>query len=274
VHSRAVYTTLAGAEAEKSRRDGEQAWRGGRVQVTMRDIMSRVVAPDLDLHFPDLELELVEDISPVAPPGFLRLVRRRLRVRFPDGERSEPFAYDEVDRRAIDAVVIAAHFVRDRQCWVYLRSALRPPLRFRDPARSPSGERETGALWELPAGLIEPGEQSTGGILRAGCRELREELGFLALETDLQMLGPPVWPSPGVLCERLFFVHLPVQPQRRSEPTLDGSALERHGRVLELPLERALELCRSGKIQDSKTELALRRLAETLKPAPEARSNE
>jgi ADP-ribose pyrophosphatase len=236
--------------------------------------MSRAVAPDIDLSFPDLELELVEDISPIAPAGFLRLVRRRLRVKYPDGSRSEPFAYDEVDRRAIDAVVIAAHFVQGGQPWVYLRSALRPPLRFRDPARSPGGNRETGALWELPAGLIEPGEQSTGGVLRAGCRELREELGFLALETDLQMLGSPVWPTPGVLSERLFFVQLEVQPKQREEPSLDGSALESHGRVVALPLGRALELCRSGRIQDAKTELGLRRLAENLQQAPEARSNE
>jgi ADP-ribose pyrophosphatase len=175
--------------------------------------------------------------------------------------------------------VIAAHFSTAApgsagQRWVYLRSALRPPLRFRDPARSPGGSRETGALWELPAGLIEPGEQSTGGVLRAGCRELREELGFLALETDLQLLGAPVWPSPGVLSERLFFVQLEVRPERREEPSLDGSALERHGRVVAVPLERALQLCRSGKIQDAKTELALRRLAEHLNAAPEARSNE
>jgi len=236
--------------------------------------MRSAVAPEIDLSLPDLELELVEDISPLAPAGFLRLIRRRLRGKFPDGTRSQPFAYDEVDRRAIDAVVIAAHFVQGGQRWVYLRSALRPPLRFRDPARSPGGSRETGALWELPAGLIEPGEQSTGGVLRAGCRELREELGFLALEGDLQMLGPPIWPSPGVLSERLYFVQLVVQPERREEPSLDGSALERHGRVVAVPLERALELCRSGRIQDAKTELALRRLAEDPNQAREARSNE
>jgi ADP-ribose pyrophosphatase len=236
--------------------------------------MSREVEPDIDLSFPDLGLELVEDISPVAPAGFLRLIRRRLRVKYPDGSRSDPFPYDEVDRRAIDAVVIAAHFVQGGQRWVYLRSALRPPLRFRDPARSPGGSPETGALWELPAGLIEPGEQSTGGVLRAGCRELREELGFLALESDLQMLGSPVWPTPGVLSERLFFVQLAVHPERREEPSLDGSALERYGRVVAVPLAHALGLCRSGRIQDAKTELALRRLADHLNQAPEARSNE
>jgi ADP-ribose pyrophosphatase len=244
--------------------------------------MSRAVPPEVDLRLPELELELVEDISPLAPAGFLRLIRRRLRIRSPDGERSEPFVYDEVDRRAIDAVVIAAHYMQDGQRWVYLRSALRPPLRFRDPARSPGGARETGALWELPAGLIEPGEQSTGGVLRASCRELREELGFMALETDFQWLGPPTWVSPGIISERLFFVHLEVSPERRGEPSLDGSALERDGRVVAVPLDRALHLCRTGRLEDSKTELGLRRLAETLTPSndaslglrPEARSNE
>ncbi|HEU4582521.1 MAG TPA: NUDIX domain-containing protein [Polyangiaceae bacterium] len=247
--------------------------------------MSRAIPPEVDLSLPDLELELVEDISPIAPPGFLRLIRRRLRLRSADGKRSEPFVYDEIDRRAIDAVVIAAHYVapapgaQGAQRWVYLRSALRPPLRFRDPARSPGGARETGGLWELPAGLIEPGEQSTGGILRAGCRELREELGFLALETDFQWLGPPTWPAPGIISERLFFVHLEVKPERRGEPSLDGSALERDGRVIAVPLEHALHLCRTGRIEDAKTELGLRRLAENLPSvapglSPDARSNE
>lgn len=229
--------------------------------------MSSVPAPDVDLRFPNLELELVEDVSPVIPAGFLGLIRRRLRVRYPDGERSAPFVYDELDRRAIDAVIIAAHFQRNGQRWVYLRSALRPPLRFRDPARSPTGARESGALWELPAGLIEPGEQSGPGVLEAGRRELWEELGFSAQLDDLLPLGPPAWPCPGVMCERHFFLQLEVRPEERAEPALDGSALERFGRVIALPLSDALALCRAGQIEDAKTELGLRRLADTLAPA-------
>lgn len=242
--------------------------------------MSSVTAPDVDLRFPDLELELVEDVSPAIPAGFLGLLRRRLRVRYPDGEHSAPFVYDELDRRAIDAVILAAHFRRDGQRWVYLRSALRPPLRFRDPARSPTGARESGALWELPAGLIEPGEQSGRGVLEAGRRELWEELGFSARLSDLQPLGPPTWPCPGVMCERHFFLQLEVRPEERAEPGLDGSALERFGRVIALPLTDALALCRSGQIEDAKTELGLRRLADALtladtsSNAPEARSRE
>ena len=35
-----------------------------------------------------------------------------------------------------------------------------------------------GFLWELPAGLIEPGEQSEDGLRDAAVREIQEELGF------------------------------------------------------------------------------------------------
>ncbi len=62
------------------------------------------------LTFPKLSLELVEDLSP-ADDGFLRLIRRRYRLAYPDGTRSAPFLYDAIDRAAIDAVVIAAHFL-------------------------------------------------------------------------------------------------------------------------------------------------------------------
>src|SRR5688572_22928822 len=109
------------------------------------------------LRLPNIGLEVVEDLSPKGQTGFLRLVRRRYRAHYPDGSASEAFEYDEVDRRAIDAVVIVAHY-RDRAglLHVYLRSSLRPPVAMRDKARSPlSDEPSHGLLWELPAGLIE-----------------------------------------------------------------------------------------------------------------------
>ena len=84
---------------------------------------------------------------------------------------------DEV-RRAIDAVIIVAHFEREGQRWVYLRSALRPPFYFRDPKRSPVAEAANGALWELPAGLIEPGEQNDGGVGVDPLDRLRQNTGL------------------------------------------------------------------------------------------------
>jgi ADP-ribose pyrophosphatase len=226
----------------------------------MQPRMIRKPDADSELSFPDLGLELLEDISPPSNGGFLRLVRRRLRVRFPDGGHSEPFVYDEVDRSAIDAVVIAAHFNRDGACWVYLRSALRPPLFFRDPSRSPIPEARMGALWELPAGLIEADEQTERGVIEAARRELAEELGFSADSSDFRPLGASTLPCPGFIAERHFFVSIEVHPKDRHEPSLDGSALERFGKIISLPLERAIDLCRAGLIEDAKTELGLRRL--------------
>ncbi len=210
---------------------------------------------------PDIRLELVEDISPEQPRGFLRLVRRRYVAHYPDGTVSQPFVYDEVDRKAIDAVVIVAHFARDGARQVYLRSAMRPPVFNRDPERSPIAETSHGGLWEVPAGLVEVDEQSETGLQRCAARELGEELGFKLFADSMRPLGPSTFPSPGVIAERHFYFEVEVDPDARSEPELDGSALEHNGRVVSLPLSDALELCRTGAIEDGKTELALRRLA-------------
>lgn len=220
----------------------------------------------LEPLLPDVTLTQVGDRSPPTDGGFLHLLRRRLVARYADGTESAPFEYDEVSRRATDAVAIAAHFAADGQPHVYLRSSLRPPAGFRAPGRSSVAERSGGALWELPAGLIEPEETGPEGVLLAASRELFEELGFDVAVDGFQPLGPSSFPCPGVLAERLFFVRVEVVPNERGEPGLDGSALERGGRVISLPLARALEACRSGEIEDAKTELGLRRLAESLAP--------
>ncbi len=224
------------------------------------------MAHSADLSFPKIQLELLEDLSPPDQTGFLRLVRRRYRASYPDGTQSVPFVYDAVDRNAIDAVVIAAHFVgSDGTPRVFLRSAFRPPLTLRDRVHSPlPDEACDGNLWELPAGLVETAEQSPTGVPRAAQRELLEELGFEVSVDALQPLGHSTFPAPGFIAERHFFFEVRVDPDARREPELDGSPLEHFGSVIELPLREALELCRQGAIEDAKTELALRRLLEKL----------
>jgi ADP-ribose pyrophosphatase len=216
------------------------------------------------LRFPDIRLEILENLSS-EDAGFLRIVRRRLRAHYPDGTSSAPFVYDEVDRSAIDAVVIAVHFLDANGVrHAFLRSAVRPPLAFRDSARSPrpSIDPPGGFLWELPAGLVEASEQSEAGLRHAARREIREELGFEVSEAALSELGPSVFPVPAFISERHFFFEIEVDPSQRAEPSLDGSALEHAGAVVSLPVTEVLERCRRGEFQDSKTELCLRRLVE------------
>lgn len=215
-------------------------------------------------ELPPIRLEMLEDLSPDSGQGFLRLVRRRLRAHYPDGSSSAPFVYDEVDRRGIDAVVIAAHYAApDGRRHVFLRSAIRPPVYFRGKERAPLPvpDRE-GGLWELPAGIVEVSEQSPDGVLRGAARELHEEAGFDVSPSRIVLLGPSMYPAPGVIAERHFFFEVEVDPRTRTEPHLDGSALEHEGRILDVSLAEAVDMCRTAEIEDGKTEIALRRLAE------------
>ncbi len=188
--------------------------------------------------------------------GFVNVRRLTLRATYPDGAESQAFPYDVVTRRALDAVVICAVCTEDGRDHVYLRSAVRPPLALRTAELGADG----GALWELPAGLVEPGETPE----EAGARETAEELGFSLHARDMLPLGRSVAPAPAVIGEYHHFVICRVHRKDRQEPSLDGSPLERGGEVLAVPVDVALAMVRAGEIADEKTELGLRRLGELL----------
>ncbi len=200
---------------------------------------------------PAVELEIVRDKSAEGGAGFLNLRRLELVARR-GGAVSKAFVYDVVDRRAIDASVMIAHHRQDGVLHVWLRSALRPALELR--------ARGEGTLWELPAGLVEPGESPRD----AAARELEEELGFRVDASALVDLGGWTAPAPGFVGEKHFFFHVAVDPKTRLEPGGDGSPLEDAALCVPVPLDVALDACRRGDIRDAKTELALRRLAEAL----------
>lgn len=213
---------------------------------------------------PKHHLAVVEERPLPTGPGFLRLRRQILRVEYEDGTLSEPFEYDAVDRSKLDAVVILAHF-RDEAGVrrVFLRSCVRPPLVLRPIEGRPIPEKETlGNLWEAPAGLVEEDERTLEGLVRCAARELHEEVGFQVDLSAISPLGPSTFPAPGIIGERHFFFHVEVDAGARGTPPEDGSPLERHARVAAIALGDALELVRRGEIEDEKTELALRRLAE------------
>jgi ADP-ribose pyrophosphatase len=209
-------------------------------------------------------LRFIEAIPSRDEPGFLNLQRCVLRVELEDGSLSDPFVYDCVDRVRLDAVVIAPHF-RDASGHrhVFLRSALRPPVALRPMEVRPFPEKPTlGALWELPAGLVEVEERSPEGLRRTAARELFEEVGFEVALSAVADLGPPSFPAPGMIGERHFYFHVEVDPSRRATPPEDGSPLEMAAAIIAIPLDEAIELTRRGEIEDAKSELSLRRLAE------------
>lgn len=204
---------------------------------------------------PTAKVAVVAELE--ASVGFLTMRRYDLAVEV-DGERSSPFPYDIVERRALDAAVIAAHFVRDGRRFVILRSALRPPLAL-DPAAA-RGDRleDSGVLWELPAGLIEVGERPD----EAAARELNEEIGTHLGADRIVSLGAAIIPVPAMIAERQWLFHVEIDPNELGEAKGDGSALERASVLAQVSLSDALAMARAGELPDAKTELALRRLAE------------
>jgi ADP-ribose pyrophosphatase len=190
-----------------------------------------------------------------ATGGFLNLSRLDLVATYPDGSESAAFKYDLGARAALDAAIIAAYFVECGVHHLYLRSAVRPPCALR--AIPPSSD---GNLWEVPAGLVEPGEDPS----ETAARELGEELGFTAAAKDMKPLGPWMFPVPAMIAERHVFFRVEVDPRSRATPTEDGSALERAAAICAVPLLDVVEHCRTGAIRDAKTELAARRLVDSL----------
>lgn len=208
----------------------------------------RKVLPEL----PAFDGSILRD-ERVGTGGFLWL--RRLELSLSGEPPHPPFPYDVVEREALDACVVVAHERRSGVPWVWLRSCIRPPVALRPRDLRPT---HGGILWEVPAGLIEPQEAPEAAALR----ELDEELGFAADAKALRPLGSWTLPAPGFVGEVHHFFHVAVDGVERRDPAGDGSPLEAGARIVCVPLERALEACRTGEIRDAKTELALRRLVD------------
>ena len=71
---------------------------------------------------------------------------------------------------------------------------------------------------------------------------------------------------PGVIGERIHFLVATVDPSVRGVPTEDGSPTEERAAILFVPLHEALAACEDGRVEDAKTEIALRRLRDRFRP--------
>lgn len=166
------------------------------------------------------------------------------------------FRYDVLRRRAVDAAVIVAYARDDHgRAHIFLRSAIRPPLALRD-----DGVALDSGLWELPAGLVEPGEEPA----EAAARELEEEVGFAVSPASLVALGPPVVPAPAIIGERQFGFAVDVTGLPQREPSLDGSLLELGGCIVCIDAKLLVEYLYRESVVDAKTELFLLRFLRSL----------
>jgi ADP-ribose pyrophosphatase len=214
---------------------------------------------------PVIDVDVLGDHSPrETRTGFLWVRHVTLQNRYADGHRSKPYDYFMVERELLDAVAITL-FRRtvEGTVEVVLRSQLRPPLAFRHTYEVPLLAQGTGAVqWEVPAGLIEPGERGEAGLFRRASAEALEEVGYQLPPERFSMLGAATSLSPGLLAEKLFFVCAELQDDDRCVAAEgDGHAVEEGSISVFVPLSEALAAVDSGLVHDMKTEVALHRLA-------------
>ena len=186
---------------------------------------------------------VVHHMGDTEKGDFLKLRHMKMRLQYPDGSMSEGFIHDVIVRGKMDASVIVAYDISEEPR-VWLRSCVRPSASSRVPFPN-----SHGCGWELPAGLVDPGETPHD----AAVRELYEEVGFKVKKCD--QLGPASWGSVGLAAELIHFYAVDVTGKTRYEPAEDGSPLERHGDCTLVTLGEATE------VGDMKTSLGAHRLA-------------
>lgn len=224
---------------------------------------------------PKVRIEIVEDRSEGsrADQGFIRVRRLILRNVYEDGTQSRDYVYDCAERDAMDAVGIMLYTRQSGETLVCLRSSIRPPLALRPGYALPiqSGSADP-TLFEIPAGLVEKDEHGVEGLKGCAARETMEEVGLPVDASAFELLGPATCLTPGLIAEKLHYLTAEVDPSKTEAPTMDGSPVEERARVVWVTLEAALDACRDGRIEDVKTEIALRRLAERLQKLDTPRS--
>lgn len=200
-------------------------------------------------------------LPPEGQPSFVRLRNLTLAHEFGDGSVSADYPCAFIGRDGTDAVAVVPWRRDGDRITVFLVRALRPPVALRANRPHP-----TPLLWEVPAGILEPGD-GTGdeAVRRRAVAELSEEAGFRAAPSAIEMLGAPFYPSPGINQEAIYLCAVEVHGEP-GVPHGDGSPYEDLLVVEPFELRAAVTACTVGAIVDAKTEIALRRLAARLLP--------
>ncbi len=197
----------------------------------------------------------VTDDRRAGEGGHLRLRRMRMRLLLSDGSRTVEGSWDYVERpMGLDAVVLALYRRKPSGVEVLLRHGVRVPVHFGRPEKPP------GVLFpELVAGIVEPGDD----IRERAAAEAMEEAGLRIASGAVEILGPAVFPTPGMCAELFHFACCEVAVDAAvHEPTGDGSPFEEGAQLEWVALDAALGRCARGEIRDMKTEIGLRRLKE------------
>jgi 8-oxo-dGTP pyrophosphatase MutT (NUDIX family) len=165
----------------------------------------------------------------------------------------------------LDAVAVVLFYREGGEVFVGVIDCVRPAVAIRRelPLVQPD-ERTYTTLTEVVAGRFEPEDAGKGGIERRAAAEALEEAGFHVRPEDAIVLGGGLFSSPGQSPEKFWIRAFEVDPAERRAAEGDGSPMESLAPMRFIELREAIERCAAGRIEDPKTELGFRRLADHL----------
>ena len=112
------------------------------------------------------------------------------------------------------------------------------------------GKDDPPNLWEIPAGIIEPGEVPSETIIR----ETYEETGY-------QISNPAFinqcYASPGTFSEKFFLYYAQVNDRDRKNMGGGNDDENEHLKVVEIPVKTLYSMMDEGDIMDAKSLVAL-----------------
>ncbi|HZW90777.1 MAG TPA: NUDIX hydrolase [Myxococcaceae bacterium] len=207
-------------------------------------------------------IEVVEDVTSRSrcDEGFLHVKRLVCRNRHADGSASRDYRVDVVDRPIPDAVAVLIWRRGPAGTEVLTRKTLRPAAHFRSTLPLPLPDpRPYLLLEELVAGILEPEDRGEAGLRHRAAEETREEAGFRIRPDEVELLGGSFFLAPGILSEKIHPTAVEVTGRPQEVPRGDGSPLEEGATLHWWPIDALLEACRSGAVEDAKTEVMVAR---------------
>ena len=111
---------------------------------------------------------------------------------------------------------------------------------------------EDGFIVEIPAGVLEPGEEPMETMVR----ETLEETGYKIENPELLYT---FFPSPGMLNEKMHLFYAEVKNTDKIEKGGGLLSEKEFLEVIEIPVDEALDMVNNGQIGDAKTMLAILR---------------
>jgi 8-oxo-dGTP pyrophosphatase MutT (NUDIX family) len=216
------------------------------------------------------KIEILSRTPPAKGSNFLGVHNYHLRNLYTGSRQSAEYSFDLVVTRFSDAVVVVPYYrSRDGSVFVGLRYGLRPAVFLRDlHVNSGQQDRHSPIALELVAGGVETGDYDGIGVRGRAVIEVVEESGFSIQPSELVELGTAVFSTPGFAIEKLHYFCVEVDPNTRRKATGEAHPLEEVQEIAFVELPKALSWCRTGRISDNKTEVALFRFASWIKMIP------